>query len=112
MVGLSMPEHRPEALSPERVELLQQARRGARSLAWLAMFLGLAGGMLWMMRSNLNGLGSIVGTALVVLLTAWVIMLFVSRLSRWFADLLLKLFSAEHRALFDQERQEKTRKQG
>ncbi|MGV6857878.1 MAG: hypothetical protein ACWA5X_02790 [bacterium] len=94
-------------LTPDEIELLSRARNGARSLAWLLMFSVLCGGMMWMMSSSFSGLASILGTFAVVVLTAWVIMLFVSCLSHWAADLLLRIFSPRHRKLQAMERDDK-----
>ncbi len=92
-------------LTPEEILFLRQARNGARSLGWLVLFFGMTAIMLYGMASTLTGVGAIIGTLLVVLFTAWILMLFVSRLGRWVADLLLKLFSRKHRLLFRLEKE-------
>lgn len=93
-----------ESLSEEEIALLQQARRGAHTLGWLATFLLLVEGMYALIAQNLAGYLAKAGGVLVCLLTGWVCMLFLSGLSKRLTDLILQLFSPRHRLLAQTEK--------
>lgn len=91
-------------LKPEEIGLLQQARRGAQSLAWLFVFLGLTVGMYLFIAARMTGPLYQFGGVLVCLLTAWVCMLFLGGVSKVLCNALLVALSPRQRALRDWER--------
>ena len=92
-------------LDRETITLLRQARRGARSLGWMVLFLLMTGVMMSMMLGGVEGWASIAGALLVSLLTSWILMLFFSKLGQFVTDSLLKLLSPSHRLLFKLEKE-------
>lgn len=91
-------------LSPEEVEVLRQARRGAQSLVWLVVFLLVGLGMYFLIAHNLETGMAKIGGMMVCLMTAWVMMLFLSGLSKMLANGLLVLFSPQQRRLKEYEK--------
>lgn len=84
--------------------MLRQARRGAHSLAWVLVFLQIGLGMFFLIAHNLETPLAKIGGVLVCVMTAWVMMLFVSGLTKIATNWLLVLFSPKQRALKEWEK--------
>lgn len=103
-----MTERRPDptdyGLSPERAAELASAFRGANTLAWLLVFIGVNVLFLVTLSAHLTSLGRWLGMGALSLTSALLVMFFVSGVVKLLLTLLFKRLVPEYAAVLRYER--------
>ena len=91
----------PNSLSEERAQELESAFRGANSLALLLVYLVFSGLPVFWLYSKMTGWAQVAGLVLLSLLTAFILMLFVTGLIKLILKQVFSMLSHEYRLLFE-----------
>jgi hypothetical protein len=96
------------SLSEERAQELESAFRGANSLALLLVYLVFSMLPVFWLYSKMTGWAQLSGLVLLSLLTAFILMLFVTGLIKFVLKWIFSLSSPEYRLLFEEQSRHKS----
>ncbi len=86
-------------LTEGRYRELKAAFQGANTLAWLVVFVALAGGFIWLLHAKMESIWMMLGLVLLSVGSVWLLMLFLSGLIKILISIAFKRIYPDYVAL-------------